>query len=326
MNDYKKVELHLHLDGSIRPVTALELGKNIGLISNESNLEDIIDQISVSKNADLKEYLKSFDLPIEIMQYQETIERISFELVEDLYNDGTVYAEIRVAPIQHLKKGLTPNEVVEAILKGFNRGQNLYPIKVNLILCVMRHLSCSENIFILDLIKKYKDRGVVGLDLAGNEYDHPASIFTDLFNKAINEGIPFTIHAGEACGPERVWEAIKLGASRIGHGVRSIEDESLLNELVNKNIHLEICPISNRDTGAIEDFSKYPILFYLNRGISVSLNTDNRTVSNTNYNKEVEFLKKWLPLKLDDIKKFNLNAIEAAFISDKEKQYLQELI
>lgn len=326
MNNYKKVELHLHLDGSIRPSTALELGKKYKIFPPETDIETVKKKLSVSKKADLKEYLKSFDLPIEIMQYPDAIERISFELVEDLYNDGTIYAEIRVAPIQHLKKGLSPNEVANSILKGFNRAQNLYPIKVNLILCVMRHLPCKDNMYVINLAKELKSKGVVGIDLAGNEADFPASIFKELFDNAKKLGIPFTIHAGEACGPERVWEAIDLGSSRIGHGVRSIEDTKLVETLIKRNIHLEICPISNRDTGIYDDFTKYPILTFLRKGISVSLNTDNRTVSNTNYLKEVEFLRQHLPVDDQDIRKFNLNAINAAFICENDKKYLQELL
>lgn len=326
MNKTSKVELHLHLDGSIRPETALELGKKYNIISQETTIKEIQLMLSVNKEADLKEYLKAFDLPIEIMQYKSAIERISYELVEDLYNDGTIYAEIRVAPIQHLKKGLNSSEVVESILKGFNRAQNSYPIKVNLLLCVMRHLSPMDNMFLLDLVNNFRNKGVVGLDLAGNEADFPASNFKKLFNQAKKSNIPFTIHAGEALGPASVWEAINIGASRIGHGVRSYEDADLLNEILNKKIHLELCPISNRDTGAIQDFKHYPIIDYLNKGISVSLNTDNRTVSNTTYNKEIDFLRNYMDITPNHIKQFNMNAINSAFISDKEKKYLQELL
>lgn len=326
MKRVKKVELHLHLDGSIRPKTALELGKEFNIIPKKTKLKEIKSKLTVKKKTNLKEYLKTFDLPIELMQYNKAIERVSYELVEDLYLEGTIYAEIRVAPIQHLKKDLKPSDVIESILKGFNNAQNNYPIKVNLLLCVMRHLPSKDNMFILELFDKFRDKGVVGLDLAGNEADFPASNFKDLFSKAIDKNIPFTIHAGEALGPESVWEAIDLGASRIGHGVRSYEDSKLLNEILNRKVHLELCPISNRDTGAINNFKHYPIIDYLNKGISVSLNTDNRTVSNTTYKKEIKFLKKFVKINSNHIKQFNINAINSAFISNKEKKYLQELL
>lgn len=320
----KKIELHLHLDGSLRAKTVRELGIDQGLFDNSITLENVENRLKVNQGGDLRSYLKSFDLPIEILQTKRAIERVSFELLEDLYREGTIYCEIRVAPIQHVAKGLTPDDVVKSILKGFIKGQNLYPIKANLLLCAMRHLSEDENMFLIPLADKYRDNGVVGLDLAGNEADFPPELFSNFFKKALEHSIPFTIHAGEASGAESVISAIDLGAKRIGHGLRSFESSELIERLSKGDIHLEMCPQSNIDTSAIDDFNNYPILDYLKRGISVSLNSDNRTVSSTNIDKEIKLLKDNFDITEDDIKQLTINAIDAAFISSYMKEYLKE--
>lgn len=316
-----KVELHLHLDGSLRPETVHDLLReqsdtNIGI-------DEVRKRLTISdSDITLVDYLKKFDLPIMLLQTKESLKRASFELVEDLASENTIYAEIRVAPIQHIEKGLTPEEVVSSILEGINKVTEKNNITIGLLLCAMRNRPPEESDFLIELASKFRNKGVVGLDLAGDEAGYPATLFKDFFNKAKSNKIPFTIHAGEAKGPESITEAINLGAMRIGHGIRAYESEEVMNIIVKKGICLECCPISNRDTHAITDFKKYPILYYLKRGIAVTLNSDNRTVSNTNYNKEVEFLKKYLPLEHKHIKEFNLNAIKHSFISDKIKKEL----
>lgn len=323
MKEFKKVELHLHLDGSIRPETALELLKEIEPENKKLSLESIKNKLTVgSGEPSLVNYLKSFDLPIKILQSKKNLERVAFELIEDLAKENTIYVEVRDAPVQHINSNLTGDEVVEAILKGFKRAEELYPIRTGFILCAMRHLPPENSDFLIDLGVKYRDRGVVGLDLAGDEGGYPASIFKDFFKKAKKNSIPFTIHAGEAKGPESIREAIELGADRIGHGIRAYEDNAILDLIIKKNICLECCPVSNRDTMAIKDFNNYPILNYLNRGAAVTLNSDNRTVSNTNYIREVEFLKEYLPLEESHIKQFNINAINHAFINKNMKKEL----
>lgn len=320
----KKVELHLHLDGSLRPETVKELGINQGIFKENIDLSEVEKRLKVEKNGDLKSYLKSFDLPIELLQNKDAIERVSYELIEDLYREGIIYCEVRVAPIQHIKKGLTPEDVVKSILKGFIKGQNSYPIKANLLLCAMRHLSEEDNMFLIDLAIKYRSQGVVGLDLAGNEADFPPELFSNFFKCANEKSIPFTIHAGEASGAKNVITSLNLGAKRIGHGLRSFEDKSLLKRLAKEKVHLEMCPKSNIDTSALDNFVDYPLLNYLNQGISVSLNSDNRTVSSTNIDKEITLLKEFFNIEEKDIKKLTINAIDSAFISNEMKEFLKE--
>lgn len=327
MEPYKKVELHLHLDGSLRPETVLELGIKNGLIPKETDIKEIKKQLTVAKdNSSLVDYLKRFDLPIKILQSKEALERAAFELAEDLASENTIYAEIRVAPIQHLKEGLTPDDVVEAILKGFNVAKKCYSIEINLLLCAMRHLTPEKNEFLIDLTQKYRERGVVGLDLAGDEAGYPPTLFREFFKKAKEENIPFTIHAGEARGPKSILEAIEMGASRLGHGIRAYEESEVVELIKEKNICLECCPVSNFNTKAIENFYSYPIVDYLKREVAVTLNSDNRTVSNTNYDKEIDMLKHYIDIDKKHIKQMNINAINHAFIPNRLKERLLEEI
>lgn len=320
MDSIKKVELHLHMDGSLRTETAKELSINEGLIPEHTTTAQMKRLLSVGKSeTDLVNYLKRFDLPLKILQTSINLKRVAYELVEDLAMENTIYAEIRVAPIQHLQKGLTPEEVVQSILEGFRQGEQKYNIKVRLLLCAMRHIPPDDNLFLIDLACKYKDKGVAGLDLAGDEAGYPGIIFKDFFDKAKARGIPFTIHAGEARGSDSITEAINLGAARLGHGIRAYEDAKTLKLIKQKNICLECCPVSNLNTRAIEDFNNYPILDYMEYGLPVTLNTDNRTVSDTTYQKEIDLLSKHLDINTNHIKKFNINAINHAFISNDLK-------
>lgn len=325
MEDIKKVELHIHLDGSLRLETIIELALKEKLISSKMSTLDIYNKVSISENdKTLVDYLKKFDLPIAILQTEESLERVTFELIEDLARENTIYAEIRVAPIQHTKKGLKPTQIVESILKGITRAQSRYNIQTNLLLCAMRHLPETENMFLVDLAKMYKNRGVVGLDLAGDEAGYAVTLFRNFFKKAKKNNIPFTIHAGEARGSQSIIDSINLGASRLGHGIRAFENSEVLKLIKENNICLECCPKSNMDTNVIPVFTNYPLLNYLNSGINVTLNTDNRTVSNTNYNKEIILIKKYFEITETNILQFNINAINHAFISQNKKDKLLE--
>ena len=311
----KKVELHLHLDGSVRPTTISEL-LNI-------QLEDAIKQSSIlNKTESLKEYLDKFDIPLKIMQTKENLERIAKELAEDLLNDDVIYAEIRFAPNKHLESGLTLDKVITSILKGLSQ----IPIKTNLILCMMRGDSFSKTLEIIKLAKKYLNNGVVAIDLAGNEAAYPVNDYQPLFEIAKKESIPFTIHAGEADGPSSVINAIHIGAKRIGHGVHAIESEEALNLIKEKDIALEVCPKSNLDTNMYSTLDKHPIKKLYDQKIKITLNTDNRTVSNITLNKTYKDLEETFHFTKNDFIKMNINAINCAFITKKEKQELLELL
>ena len=309
----KKVELHLHLDGSVRPTTISELLK--------IDLEEAVKLSSLTqKTNSLKEYLTKFDIPLKIMQTKENLIRISKELAEDLLKENVIYAEIRFAPNKHLEKNLTLEEVVSSVLKGLKE----IPLKTNLILCMMRGDSFEKNLEIIKLAKKYLNHGVVGIDLAGNEAAYPVNDYQELFQIAKEERIPFTIHAGEGDGALSVKNAINLGATRIGHGIRAIEDESVLKLIKEKDITLEVCPKSNLDTNMYNCLKEHPIKKLYDLGIKLTINTDNRTVSNTTLNKTYEELEKTFHFTEEDFINMNKNALLCAFISKSELEELKK--
>ena len=307
--DLKKIELHLHLDGSVRVSTVEEL-------LNENNLSNkmIVDNNTKS----LTEYLTKFDLPIKVMQKKENLIRISKELVEDLDNDNVIYAEIRFAPIFHINEGLTLEDVVNSVLEGLKSDK----VKTNLILCMMRNSSYEDNKRIIDLAIKYKNKGVCAIDLAGDESKYPTSIFKDLFEYAKNNDILFTIHAGEAGTINDMIDAINYGTKRIGHGIKSIESSDIINKLIENKIALEICPTSNIQTCVVDSLDNHPIKQLNDNNVLITINTDNRTVSNTTLSKEYELLNKHFNFTKDDFVKFNINAINSSFLNINDKDEL----
>ena len=315
LKNIPKVELHLHLDGSVRLDTASKLtGKSIEEVRSL--------MIAKEKCHDLNEYLTKFNLANEIMQSQENLTRIAKELVEDLKKDNVIYAEVRFAPLLHTKKGLTGEKVIEAVLLGLKDED----LKVNLILCMMRQFSFEDNLKTIELASKYLDKGVVAIDLAGAEALYPTANFERLFQIAKDKNIPFTIHAGEADGKDSILSAINFKTKRIGHGVRCIEDNETLNIIKKNNITLEVCPTSNIQTGIFENYYDHPIKKLYDMNVLVTINVDNMTVSNIDLTQEYEKLVKIFNLNIEDLKKINLNAIDAAFLTDKEKQFYKIII
>lgn len=302
-----KVLLHIHLDGSVRINTA----------SNILN-KDVTNSMMSIKYKDLNDYLTKFDIPISIMQTKENLERISEELALDLKKDNVIYAEVRFAPIFHIKNKLSLEEVVDSVLKGLSKVN----IKTNLILCMMRGLSYEDNKQIIYLAKKYLNNGVVGIDLAGAEGLYKTEDYEELFKLAYRLHIPFTIHAGEADGINSIKSALNFGTKRIGHGVRCTENNIIINELIKNDITLEICPKSNIDTQIYKDYKDHPIKKLYDKGVKITINTDNNTVSNINLNKEYENLINTFHFTKEDLLKMNINAIEASFTTNKEKQEL----
>ena len=304
----KKIELHLHLDGSINIDYANKL---IGA--------DVKDKLIGTNSTSLKNYLEKFDLPGELLQSYDNIEEFSYLLGKDLEADDVIYAEVRFCPLFHIKE-ISVDRVILAILMGFKRVPN---VKINLIFCMMRHFTYEENLEIIKLTKKYLGRGVCGIDLAGDEAGFKTSTFKDLFDIVKKEKIPFTIHSGEADGPESLKSAIEFGAKRIGHGVRCVEDESILNLIKEKKIYLEVCPTSNLDTKVFNNIKEHSIKELVDNNILVTISTDNRTVSNTNLRNEYSILHDAFNFTDKDFIQFNLNAIAAAFISEDQKMQLR---
>ena len=310
----KKVELHLHLDGSVNIET-------IAKMSNKSIDELKLEMIACDKCENLSEYLTKFDVPISYMQSKENLSLIAKELVDYLEEQNVIYAEIRFAPMFHTKEGLIYEEVVESVLEGLNKNTS---VKTNLILCMMRGMPKEENIKTIEVAYKYLDKGVCAVDLAGAEDKYPLSDYIDLFNIVKEKKIPFTIHAGENGNYKEIDLAISLGAVRIGHGIHAIDSEETMKLLKENNILLEICPTSNVQTNSISKYIEHPIYDFYKNGIKVCINTDNKTVSNISLNEEYMKLYDIFKFDIDDYKKMNMYAIDNSFLSDKEKDKLKE--
>lgn len=305
VEDIKKIELHLHLDGSILLDTAKRLSK----------LDNVEDQMIGANAENLKEYLTKFDLPISLMQTKENLKEVSKDLVNKLEKDNVIYAEIRFCPLFHVKEGLNLDEVIESILEGLKNDK----VKTNLILCMMRGFPFEENVKVIDLAYKYLNKGVVAVDLAGDENGYKLKEHLDLFEIAKEKNIPFTIHSGEVDSID-VIDAINIGTKRIGHGIKSTKEQ--LELIKEKDILLEVCPTSNIDTKAFNNYNEHNIYDLYKEGVNISINTDNMTVSNIDLNKEYKKLLDNFNFTIEDLININKNAIKYAFISEEEKKEL----
>lgn len=314
-NKLHLTDLHVHLDGSLSPEYVLKQADKDGILLPADTVQGLLPFLTVGESCEsLNEYLEKFDLPLSVLQTEDAIENSVYDLMGHLALEQTDYAEIRFAPQLHLQKGLSQEAVVEAALSGLRSALRDYPIDGKLILCCMRMADNREaNLQTVEVAKQYVGHGVAALDLAGAEALFPTKNFEELFRQASRYDVPFTIHAGEADGPESIRDALRFGAVRIGHGVRCTEEPALVEELVNRQIPLEVCPISNTQTKACSDIAHHPILKLLDYGVCVTVNTDNRTVSNTNLLKEFETLQKELHMTDAQREKLLQNAWAARF-------------
>ena len=311
------VELHLHLDGSLRPETVWELAKEQGVELPAKSAEEVKYMMEVPEDCKtLEEYLERFDLPLLVLQKADAIERVTFELVEDLAKEGVEYAELRFAPQFSTKDGLTQDEVVEAAIRGAERGMKLYPqIRVGLILCCMRGADNEElNMQTVETAKKYLGDVVCAVDIAGAEGLFPTENFAPVFAKVREYGVPMTLHAGEAAGPDSMKTALSFGTKRIGHGVAAINDPELIKRLIDENVTLEVCVTSNYHTKVVLAINMHPIHKLLEAGVHVTVNSDNRTCSRTTLQKEKEVLKEELGFTDEEIEKMQEYAWEARFL------------
>ena len=320
---YALIDLHLHLDGSMSLECARSLAKKQG-IELPADDGELLNKLRVSEDCrDLNEYLERFALPLSLLQTAEAVSESVERLLDELAEQGLVYAEIRFAPQLHCQKGLSQEEVVIAAIDGLSRGK----LDASLILCCMRGAENREaNFENVRLVKKYLGKGVCAVDLAGAEALFPNENFVDVIEYARSLSLPMTLHAGEALGADSVSSAIELGANRIGHGVRSIEDQKLLSILAEKKIPLELCPTSNLNTRVFDELSEYPIRTFLNAGILITVNTDNTSVSSTSLANEYQKLADTFSLTEDELQALALNSAYATFLCDSDKEKLVEKI
>jgi adenosine deaminase len=331
---FPKVLLHEHLDGVLRPPTIIELAKEIkySKLPTEDTRELAEWFFRGANQGSLSKYLEGFAHTIAVMQTVGALERVAYEQVEDLKNDGVVYFETRFAPVFHTKKGLTHQQVVSAVLKGLKRGRKDFGVPSRLIICAMRNMNVSLEM--AELAVDFRERGVVGFDLAGEEGGYPPKKHIEAFHYIQRQNFNITVHAGEGFGKESIWQAIQYcGAHRIGHGTRLIEDVALANGnpvklgglaqyVLDKRIPLEICLMSNLHTGATPSLAEHPFRVFFQEQFRVTLNTDNRLMSNTTMTREFQAAAATYGLTLNDFEKLTINAMKSAFIPYNERCHI----
>jgi adenosine deaminase len=331
LSSLPKVLLHEHLDGVLRPQTVIDL-------ATETKYADLptSDPVALAQwfhqganKGSLAKYLEGFAHTIAVMQTEEALERVAYEQAEDLSRDGVIYFETRFAPVFHTRKGLTHQQVVAAVLKGMERGRKDFGTASGLIICAMRNMDVSLEM--AELAVDFRARGVVGFDLAGEEGGYPPKKHVDAFHYIQRQNFNITIHAGEGYGKESIWQAIQYcGAHRIGHGTRLIDDIAvsdgkvvklgdLAQYVLDKRIPLEICLISNVHTGATPSLAEHPFKILYQEKFRVTLNTDNRLMSDTTMTKEFEAAAETFGLTLDDFEKITINAMKSAFLPYRER-------
>ncbi|SNS25213.1 adenosine deaminase [Actinomadura meyerae] len=325
-----KVLLHDHLDGGVRPATIIELARDTGYADLPATDPDELRTWfeEASNSGSLERYLETFSHTVGVMQTAEALTRVAYECAEDLAADGIVYAEVRYAPEQHLGRGLTLEQVVEAVLDGFARARRDFGIRVGTLVTAMRHQARSMEI--AELAVRYRDLGVVGFDIAGAEAGYPPTRHLDAFEYLQRENAHFTIHAGEGFGLPSIWQAIQwCGADRLGHGVRIIDDievegsDARLGRLADyvrdKRIPLEMCPTSNIQTGAAKSIAEHPIGLLRRLSFRVTVNTDNRLMGGTSLSQEFAKLTEAFGYGWDDLQWFTVNAMKSAFAPFNER-------
>jgi adenosine deaminase len=334
-----KVLLHEHLDGVLRPQTIIELAKSIDYDQLPTqNPEELARWFHQGANqGSLPKYLEGFAHTIAVMQTEDALERVAYEQAEDLGRDGVIYFETRFAPLFHTRKGLTHQQVVSAVLKGLERGRKDFGISSGLIICAMRNMDVSLEM--AELAVDFRQRGVVGFDLAGEEGGYPPKKHVDAFHYIQRQNFNITVHAGEGFGQESIWQAIQYcGAHRIGHGTRLVDDIAvtdgkvvklgdLAQYVLDKRIPLEICLLSNVHVGAARSLVEHPFRLFYQEKFRVTLNTDNRLMSNTSMTKEFEAARDTFGLTMDDFEKITINAMKSAFLPyDRRCQFIYSVI
>jgi len=320
-SELPKVELHLHLDCSLSFDVVRQLDPQI---SEEEYREQFI---APDKCRDLADYISRSESAVALMQDREALQLVTKDLFTQLEADGVIYAEIRFAPLLHTRKDLSPEEVVTVVNNTVDEQAKATGIEAGIILCTLRHYSDDQSMETAKLVEQFSGSRVVGFDIAADEAGFPIDNHIPAFEYANKQGLNCTAHAGEACGAESVWETIKhFNPSRIGHGVRSAEDDELLDYLREHNIHLEVCPTSNVQTNVFETIHDHSIDMLYKKGISLSVNTDTRTISNVTLNEEYQTLSDIFAWDVDQLYRCNIEAVDHAFTDDTTKEKLRRVI
>lgn len=318
-----KAELHCHLDGSLPLELLAKLAREEGVFDGQAQQ---LRRLATAPEdcRSLEQYLRCFDLPVACMQREKYLELSAQSLLAQAAADGVIYLEARFAPTLHCREGLSLEQVTASVLRGLEKGKKAYGVEYGLILCIMRHEEEEKGFAVLETAEKFLGKGVAALDLAGAEAAFPVERFAAVFRAAADRGIPFTIHAGEAAGPESVKKALELGARRIGHGLAAAKDPGLMRELAAREIVLELCPSSNLQTRAAKSWESYPLRKFLQEGIPVTVNTDNRTVTGTTMTRELSLVQQKLGLTAQEIRSLCRQAIRGSFAPEETRRRLLE--
>ncbi|MFH1852086.1 MAG: adenosine deaminase [Candidatus Neomarinimicrobiota bacterium] len=317
-----KVELHCHLDGSLRIPTILDLARRdkVNLPTNDPlELRKIMQPPGRFKS--LNEYLELFEITLSVLQTPKSLERVAYELIEDVAEENVRYIEVRYSPILHCERGMLPEESVRAVQKGLRRAEKDFGVKSGIIVCGIRNISPEKSLKLADLTVHFKNKGVVGFDLAGAEENFPAKDHREAFYLILNNNINATIHAGEAFGPASIHQALHYcGAHRIGHGTRLKEDRDLMNYVNDHRITLEICLTSNYQTQSVKSMKYHPVRYYYDQGLRITLNTDNRLMSNTTLTNEFIIANKHFGFSRYDFRELTITAMKSAFLPYAERK------
>lgn len=316
-NTLPKIELHCHLDGSLsRDYLTRMLGREVAET-----------EVQVQEDCgSLKEYLEKFDLPLQCLRRAEQFEEAGYDLLQSVSAEQVRYMEVRFAPQISAGDGLSVEQILEALLKGLARGKKDFGVESNVIVCAMRHMPEEINLAMIRSAREFLGKGVCAADLAGDEKAFPMAQFLNLFGEVRRMGMPFVIHAGECGSVQNIVDAVECGARRIGHGISMYRDPAVRKLCLERRIGIEMCPVSNMQTKAIENPAEYPIREYLREGLLATLNTDNRTVSNTTLTREIGFVQEHYELTEEEIHVLMRNAIEVSFAADDVKQRLWKMM
>jgi adenosine deaminase len=319
-----KTDLHCHLDGSMRLQTILELAGRQRVKLGVTTPDELAKAIHLGERCkDLEEYLKAFDITCSVLQTEEALERTAFELGEDAAKENVWHLEVRYAPVLHTRRGLSLARVNDAVLAGLKRAARKYDLTTGVILCGIRNMDPRDSYRLAELAVAYKGKGVVAFDLAGGEAGNPAKDHQQSFALVLDNNMNTTVHAGEAYGPASIKQALHYcGAHRIGHGTRLAEDGDLLAYVTDRRIPLEVCLSSNYQTSVVDDLAHHPLRLYFDVGVRVSLNTDNRLITDTTVTKELMLAHEKLGFTLEELKILIVQGFKSAFLPYREKSNL----
>lgn len=323
IKQFPKIELHCHLDGSVSLETLQKIAGNKQAVEEFIKIQKQV--IKADGKGDLGNYLKCFDYVLPYLQTEEALYTAAYDLISQAADEHVVYMEVRFAPLFHCQRGLELNQVIKAVLGGLEAGERDFGVKSRALLCMMRGQSEAFNEQTLKCARELREYGVAGLDLAGNEAAYPPELYKNLFAQAREWDIPFTIHAGECGSAQNVKTSIEMGAKRIGHGIAIDNHEEIIKLCIEKQIVLEMCPVSNFQTGAVKEMEQYPFDRLKKEEVRVTVNTDNRVVSGTTLTREWSTLEEYFgSVNEQTMLNAGINAIEGAFLPYGEKAALMD--